>query len=71
MSEKITYNYYFLDTNLQSDDIVYNTRTDDYFRVRKINSEYEEAVLQSINTNRHTTIDLTDCEDFEIMTDER
>ena len=70
MSEKITYDESFLDTNLQYEHIVCNTRTGEYFRVRKINSEYEKAVLKSISSNRHTMIDLTDCEDFEIMTGE-
>ena len=67
MSKKITYNYYFLHTNLQSNDIVHNTRIDEYFRVYNINSEYEQAQLKSISTNRLSTIDLTDCDDFEIM----
>ena len=67
MSKKITYDESFLDTNLQSNDIVHNTRIDEHFRVYNINSEYEQAQLKSISTNRLLTIDLKDCDDFEIM----
>jgi hypothetical protein len=42
-------------------------RTDEYFMVYNIKSEYEQAQLKSISTNRLSTIDLTDCKDFEVM----